>query len=49
MTDGLGRAIKIINEEIEIAKEINPQMALGMIQVKNVIELELKKYRKKQY
>lgn len=38
---GLIRAIEIIKKEMEIAKEINPTMAFGMLQVKGQIEIEL--------
>lgn len=42
MRKGLEEAIKIIDEEIEVAKGINPFMALGMEQIKKLIENKLK-------
>ena len=38
---GLKKAIKIIEEEMEYAKQVNPQMAIGMSQIKMLIEKEL--------
>lgn len=39
---GLKKAISIIEKEVEFAKTVNPQMAMGMNQVKMLIEKELK-------
>lgn len=39
---GLIKAKEIINKEMEFAKKINPQMALGMSQVLMLIEKEIK-------
>ena len=40
--DAVKGAILIITEEMEFAKTVNPQMAMGMNQVKMLIEKELK-------
>lgn len=37
MKAGLNKAIEIINEELEFAKQVNLQMALGMDRVKSLI------------
>lgn len=42
MKEGLEEAIKIINKEMELAKQINPVMALGMDQIKDLIIRRLK-------
>lgn len=42
MIDGLKEAIRIIEKEIEYAKAVNPQMAMGMCQVKEKIENRIK-------
>lgn len=42
MIDGLKEAIRIIEKEIEYAKTINPQMTIGMYQVKQTIENRIK-------
>ena len=42
MIDGLKEAIRIIEKEIEYAKTVNPQMALGMCQVRDLIENRIK-------
>lgn len=47
MIEGLKRAIEIIKEEKEYAKQINPQMAFGMTQVLRMIEEEIEKYEDK--
>ena len=39
MIDGLKEAIRIIEKEIEYAKTANQQMALGMSQVRDIIEI----------
>ena len=39
---GLKKSIAIIETEIELAKKLNPQMAMGMSQIKMLIEKELK-------
>lgn len=42
MIDGLKEAIRIIEKEIEYAKTANQQMALGMSQVRDIIENRIK-------
>ncbi|NCI20621.1 hypothetical protein [Clostridium botulinum] len=42
MKEGLEEAIKIIDKEMELAKQINPVMALGMDQIKDLIIRRLK-------
>lgn len=42
MREGLEEAVKIIDKEVEIAKTINPYMALGMQQIKDLIQRRLK-------
>lgn len=41
MTKGLKLAIEIIEKEMEYAKQVNPQMAMGMSQIKMLIEKEI--------
>lgn len=41
--DGLERAIEIIEKELEFAKLVNPQMAIGMSQIKMLIHQEINK------
>lgn len=41
MEKGLKKAIEIIDKEIEFAKKVNPQMALGMSQIKMLLKKEL--------
>ncbi len=38
---GLNKAIDIINGELEFTRTVNPQMAMGMSQIKNLILKEL--------
>lgn len=42
LASGLERAIKIVIDEMDAARELNSQMALGMAQVLMLLELELK-------
>ena len=42
MIKGLKYAVKIIEEEIEFARNVNPIMTLGMIQIKELLEREVK-------
>lgn len=42
MKEGLEEAIKIIDKEVEFAKEVNPVMTLGMNQIKELIIKRLK-------
>ncbi len=37
----LDKAIVIIDQELEFAKQVNPQMAMGMTRIKELIEREL--------
>lgn len=39
---GLREALRIIEKEMEFAKFVNPQMAMGMCQVKEKIENRIK-------
>ena len=48
MKAGLKKAIEIINKELEFAKQVNPQMALGMDQVKSLINKELEMQEEKE-
>lgn len=41
MIDGLKRAIEIIDQELPFAKEVNPQMAFGMMHIKRKLDEEL--------
>ena len=41
MIDGLKEAIRIIEKEIEYAKTVNQQMALGMSRVRDIIESKI--------
>ena len=50
MIDGLKEAIRIIEKEIEYAKTVNQQMALGMSRVRDIIESRIKQQEiKKSY
>lgn len=42
MRKGLEESIKIIDKEMKLAKQINPVMALGMDQIKDLIIRRLK-------
>lgn len=42
MREGLEEAVKIIDNELEFAKQVNPVMAMGMQHVKNLIKRRLK-------
>ena len=42
MINGLTRAVEIIEKEIEIAIEINPIMAMGMLQANKLLINEIK-------
>lgn len=43
MIEGLEKAKEIIKKEMEFAKTVNSQMAMGMSQVLMLIEKEIKK------
>lgn len=42
MKEGLEEAVKIIDRELEFAKQVNPVMAMGMLQIKDLIKRRLK-------
>lgn len=42
MKKGLEEAIKIIDKEVEFANTVNPHMALGMLQIKDLIKRRLR-------
>ena len=46
MKEGLEKAIEIIEEELKFAREVNPSMAAGMIQIKGLILNELEEEEK---
>lgn len=39
--EGLKRAIELINEEVEFAKQVNSVMAMGMIEIRSKLQTEL--------
>lgn len=41
MKEGLKRAVEIIDDEMDFAKQVNPQMAFGMQHIRKVILEEL--------
>lgn len=43
MIEGLEKAIEIIQKEKEFAVQVNPQMAMGMSQIENLIKKEINK------
>lgn len=42
LQSGLKKAKEIVEKEMEFAKKVNPQMAMGMSQVLKLIEKEIK-------
>lgn len=48
MVEGLKEAVEIIDKELEYAKRVNIQIALGMLQAKALIELRIREIKNEQ-